>query len=92
MNSLLSFNTFITPKVITVLYWLCLFGVFVGAISVMFSGMGAAGFFGGLFVMFIGAISVRIYCELIMVIFRNNEYLKNISTNSTKDQLRKEQL
>jgi len=79
MNSLLSFKSFITPKVITVLYWLMLFAVFVGGITTMFSGMGAAGFFLGLFVMIIGGISTRIYCELIMVIFRNNEYLKVIS-------------
>ncbi|OXL19697.1 DUF4282 domain-containing protein [Psychrobacter sp. DAB_AL32B] len=79
MNSLLSFESFITPKVITILYWLILFAVFVGGVSVMFSGMGAAGFFAGLFVMIIGGISTRIYCELIMVIFRNNEYLKIIS-------------
>ncbi len=87
MNSLLSFDTFITPRVITILYWLSLFAVFVGAVSVMFSGMGAAGFFMGLLVMVIGAISVRIYCELIMVIFRNNEYLKTISM---KEQLNKD--
>ncbi len=89
MNSLLSFDTFITPKVITVLYWLGLFGVFIGSVTMMFSGTGAAGFFSGLFIMLIGAISVRIYCELIMVIFRNNEYLKTISI---KEQLNKDQL
>ncbi|WP_414706940.1 DUF4282 domain-containing protein [Psychrobacter sp. UBA3480] len=48
----------------------------------MFSGMGAAGFFAGLMVMVFGAISVRVYCELIMVIFRNNKYLKTISEKS----------
>ena len=82
MNSLLSFDTFITPKVIIIIYWLSLFAVFVGGISVMFSGMGAAGFFAGLMVMVFGAISVRVYCELIMVIFRNNKYLKTISENN----------
>ena len=82
MNSLLSFDTFITPKVIIIIDWLSLFAVFVGGISVMFSGMGAAGFFAGLMVMVFGAISVRVYCELIMVIFRNNKYLKTISENN----------
>ena len=79
MNSLLSFDTFITPKVITIIYWLSLFAVFVGGISVMFSGMGAAGFFAGLMVFVLGSISVKIYCELIMVLFRNNKYLKIMS-------------
>jgi len=32
--------------------------------------------------MVFGAISVRVYCELIMVIFRNNKYLKTISEKS----------
>ncbi len=82
MSSLLSFDSFITPRVITIIYWLSLFAVFVGGISVMFSGMGAAGFFTGLMVMVFGAISVRVYCELIMVIFRNNKYLKTISEKS----------
>ena len=82
MNSLLSFDSFITPRVITIIYWLSLFAVLVGGISVMFSGMGAAGFFAGLMVMVFGAISVRVYCELIMVIFRNNKYLKTISEKS----------
>ena len=83
MNSLLSFETFITPRIITILYWLSLFAVLMGSLSMMFSGMGIAGFFTGLLVLVIGAISVRIYCELIMVIFRNNEYLKTISSKES---------
>ncbi len=83
MNSLLSFETFITPRIITILYWLSLFAVLMGSLSMIFSGMGIAGFFTGLLVLVIGAISVRIYCELIMVIFRNNEYLKTISSKES---------
>ena len=69
MNSLLSFETFITLRIITILYWPSLFAALMGSLSMMFSGMGIAGFFTGLLVLVIGAISVRIYCELIMVIF-----------------------
>ncbi|WP_296404517.1 DUF4282 domain-containing protein [Psychrobacter sp.] len=79
MNSIFNFNTLITPKIITIIYWLCLFAVLITSIVLMFSGHGGASFFGGLFFLIFGAISVRVYCEVIMVFFKNNQYLKEIS-------------
>lgn len=79
MNSLFNFDTLITPKVITIIYWLSLFAVVSSSLGFMFSGNGAMGFFGGLFLLVFGVISVRVYCEIIMVFFKNNQYLKEIS-------------
>lgn len=46
----------------------------------MFSGNAIAGFFGMLF----SLIGCRVMFELIMVAFKNNEYLRRIAENSCK--------
>ena len=40
LKSFLNFDQFITPRVITVLYWIQIVGVVIIAFSVMFSGIG----------------------------------------------------
>lgn len=38
MNKLLIFDTMVTPKIITIIYWLMCFGAVIGGITLMFSG------------------------------------------------------
>ncbi|MFC0180345.1 DUF4282 domain-containing protein [Thorsellia kenyensis] len=75
MKDFLFFNKLITPSVITAIYIIASVLVILGGIFVMFTGeffKGLLGTLGGLFM-------VRMYCELIIVMFKNNEHLRKIA-------------
>ena len=80
MKDLLFFDKMLTPKFITVIYWLLLVGVVIGGIGVMFSGYGFSFgmFFSGLLTIVFGAIGARIWCELMIVLFKMNEALQDL--------------
>ena len=75
MRDILFFDKMITPKIITIIYWVMLFVVVISGLVWMFAGQG--GFFGrflaGLFGAVTGAVAVRIWCELLIVLFKINE-------------------
>jgi hypothetical protein len=68
------FDKMLTPTVIAVVYWLALIGVVVGGIVVMIS----QSFFGGLLTIVFGALFARIWCELVIVLFKVNDALQEI--------------
>ena len=74
-KELLSFETLITPKVITVLYWLALAAIVIAGVIAML----LRGFFPGLLFIVIAAIVTRISFERTIVAFKSNEYLKQIA-------------
>ncbi|QLF93303.1 DUF4282 domain-containing protein [Pseudomonas sp. ABC1] len=75
MRDIFFFDTMITPKIITFIYWLGLLGVLLGGLGAMFSDS----FFTGLGVLVFGAIGTRIWCELLIVLFKINENLQKIA-------------
>ncbi|MDR5611149.1 DUF4282 domain-containing protein [Arsenophonus sp.] len=85
LKSLLRLDEMITPKIIIVFYWL-------GIIAVLFSGITAiiagsyseffSSFIGGLAIIVIGIISVRVSCELIILLFNIYAKLKEITENT----------
>ncbi|WP_407275930.1 DUF4282 domain-containing protein [Halothiobacillus sp. DCM-1] len=75
MNSLLFFNEMITPKIITVIYWLLLVSVVIGGLFQMFNGAVLS----GLGTMIFGAIGVRIWSELLIVLFKINENIQRLA-------------
>lgn len=75
MKSLLFFDSMITPQILTVVYWFLLVSVVIGGLFTMFS----SSFFAGLGMIIGGAIGVRIWCELLIVIFKINENLKRMA-------------
>lgn len=80
MNAFLNFDNFITPKFISVLYWILLAVIVLSGLSFMFtSRLGFAGFLIGLVIILLGALFTRIYCELLMVVFSMNNHLKKIN-------------
>ncbi|CAM9126982.1 MULTISPECIES: DUF4282 domain-containing protein [Acinetobacter] len=85
MNNLLTLNDMLTPKIVTVLYWLGLIGVVIAALTTLFGfGYGAyTGFFSRLFsailIIVFGGLAVRVYSELLIVIFKIHENLKKIA-------------
>lgn len=75
MKSFLNFDTFITPKIITILYWITLITIVVSGAINMYLGS----FFGSLFTVIIGILSARIGFELIMLFFKMYEQVKRIA-------------
>lgn len=84
MRDFLSFRKMITPIIIQIIFWVgvgfCLLG---GLIMVV---MGATTRFGGgvqvlagLLLFFLGPVAVRIYSELLIIFFRMNETLTEIT-------------
>ncbi len=79
MKDIFCFNTMLTPKIIVVVYWLLLFSVLVSGFGTMFAVSGFGGILSGLFVMMIGALGVRIWCELLIVLFKIHDNLKKLA-------------
>ncbi|MGL6260079.1 DUF4282 domain-containing protein [Vibrio sp. WXL210] len=79
MKSIFNFESMLTPKLVTALYWLLLFIAVVSGIGTMFSGYGGVTFETfvlGLLTILGGSIGARIWCELMIVIFKINENLQ----------------
>ena len=81
MKDMLFFDNMLTPKIITIVYWVLLLASIVSGLSSMFGGY--EGFTIGKFFMGIlyavgGAIGARIWCELLIVLFKMNEALQEI--------------
>ena len=84
-RNLLFFDAMLTPKFITVIYWIGLIGVVVaglGSIFMMgFRYVTFGGLIRGLLITVLGAIAVRIYCELMIVLFKINENVQKIANS-----------
>lgn len=72
-KDLLFFDKMVMPKVITFIYWLMLAGCVIAGLATMFGS-----FLMGLGILVGGAIMARLYCELIIVLFKMNESLTAI--------------
>jgi len=88
MEDFLAFRKMITPIIIQVLFWVGVaFSVIVGLIQIV-SSFGRYGggfsFLGGLLVIIIGPIMARIYCELLILIFRMYDTLLEIKALLSK--------
>ena len=64
MKDILTFNKMVTPIIIQVIFWLGVLGIFIAA----FQGSFLQGF---LMIVF-GTLIWRVYCELMIVIFKIN--------------------
>ena len=87
LKSLLTFDQMITPKLITVLYWLGLIGVLFSGIATIFVSNAYDGVFFsvliiGLAAIIFGGLGVRISCELIILSFNIYGKLKEIAENT----------
>jgi hypothetical protein len=81
MKDVLFFDNMLTPKIITFVYWILLFAAVVAGLGSMFGGFGGFSigrFFMGLLYAIGGAIAARIWCELLIVLFKMNEALQEL--------------
>ncbi|MDH5179990.1 MAG: DUF4282 domain-containing protein [Gammaproteobacteria bacterium] len=81
MKDVLFIDNMLTPKIITIIYWLLLLASVVGGVGTMFGGYDGftfGKFMLGLLFVFGGAVMSRIWCELLIVMFKMNEALQDI--------------
>lgn len=83
IQSVFYFDTMLTPKVITFIYWFMLASTIISGLGVMFSS-DSGSFFTGLGIVIGGSIATRLWCELLIVLFKINDNLQKIA-DSTKE-------
>jgi hypothetical protein len=81
MRKYLYFDSMLTPLFITWIYWVLLVGVAWSGLGMIFGGPGPTlgKLISGLIMMLIGAVSARIWCELLIVIFKIHENIKRMA-------------
>jgi hypothetical protein len=82
MKELFFFNAMLTPKIITFVYWLLLFFAVVSGLTTMFGGYNGltfGKFLTGIGIIIGGGVGARIWCELMIVLFKIHENIKKIA-------------
>jgi len=74
MKDVLFFDRMLTPQIILVVYWFLLLSSVLSGLGLMFNGS----FFGGLGALIGGVVGSRIFCEMLIVVFKMNEALQAI--------------
>jgi hypothetical protein len=78
MQDLLGFEKMVTPIVIRILCFLGLLVVLISGVGALFSG-GFRGILTGFAILIFGAIMVRVYSELLILLFRIHDNLVSIN-------------
>jgi hypothetical protein len=80
MNDFLSFRKMITPLFIQVIFWIAVVMAVIGAFGMMFQG--GLNILIGLIFLVVGPFMARIYCELLIIMFRIYDELVAIRTGT----------
>lgn len=75
MEDYLKFKKMITPAAIQIIFWIGVAALVIAALGVMFT----ENFFAGVGLLVVGPIAWRIYCELVMILFRIYDRLGDIA-------------
>lgn len=73
-KDILFLDKMLTPKIITFVYWILLVILIIGGIVGMVKGQ----IIQSIFAILLGAVFIRIWCELFIVFFKMNEALQEI--------------
>ncbi len=78
------FDKMLTPKIITFVYWLLLFFSVVGGISTIsvtgrYGGASGLSSLMGIGIIVGGVVGARIFCELLIVLFKIHENIKKLA-------------
>jgi len=73
LRDYLTFRRMITPVFIQVIFWLALVGIVIAALAQIGDRPGTA-----ILLLILGPLGVRIYAEILIVIFRMNDSLTDI--------------
>ncbi len=71
----MTFDVMLTPLIIKIVYWLGLAVLMLASLGLMFS----ESFLGGIVMLLGGAIGWRIWCELLIIVFKINENIQKIA-------------
>ncbi|MFW6238808.1 MAG: DUF4282 domain-containing protein [Halanaerobiales bacterium] len=88
LEKIVNFDKMITPSIIKILFWIGVAVSIIGGLIMIVQGATAEYSNGGIqvligiFTLILGPISARIYCELLIVIFKINEKLSKIEENT----------
>lgn len=85
-KSWLGFDEMITPKIITVIYWILMVLTIMGSVVTMFSG-NFVNFIFGLASLIFGVIGVRVGCELVILSFNIYKTIKKIADNQNQNSI-----
>jgi len=78
VKNVLNFDHMLTPHIITFVYWLCVLGVGGVSIGMMAQGRVAE----GVLTLVFGFLGIRIWCELMIVLFKINENIQKVADKS----------
>jgi len=85
IRDVLFFDAMLTPKVVTLVYWLLLVTAVIAGLGSMFymgfQYMSFGTFVRGLAITIGGALGARIWCELVIVLFKLNENVQRIGNS-----------
>ena len=81
MQRFLGFDEMVTPSIISIVYWIGIVLIVLGTLSTIFGGFVA--FLGGLIAGAIGLIFWRVWCEVMIILFRIHGDLAQIARNTT---------
>ena len=86
MGAFLSFDKFVTPAVIKVVYWIGIVGIIISGIIWAIAGAYYSAFapIGAIIGVVLGLLLWRVYCELIMLWFKIYDELTGIRKNTVK--------
>jgi hypothetical protein len=86
LRNVLFFDSMLTPKVVTLVYWLLLLAAVIAGLGSMFylgfQYVTFGGFVRGLVITIGGALGARIWCELVIVLFKLHENTQRIAANA----------
>lgn len=72
-KSLLGFKEFVTPSIMKVVYWVGIIGIAIVGLAQVIRGLkydSATELFGGIFLLVLAPLYLRVLCELILVAFQ----------------------
>ena len=84
MGDFLRFDLMITPILIQILFWLAVLLCLIVGILMMAMGSDTSERVGGLVLFILGPILVRIYSEILIVLFRIHDHLRQIDYNTRR--------
>ncbi|MTH54334.1 DUF4282 domain-containing protein [Bacillus mangrovi] len=89
MKDFLQFDKMITPAIITIIFYICSgISILTGLIMIINSGQSytpGLQILMGFITLIFGPFAIRIYCELLMVMFKMNESLGKMASDRNED-------
>jgi tetratricopeptide (TPR) repeat protein len=82
LEDFFTFRHMITPVLIQIVYWISTVAVVIIGLWRLFDGDSGMDRFMGFLIIVVGALTIRIYAELLMVVFRMNDTLTDIRNNT----------